>query len=321
MSRAGDGTFTFPANSRGVPNATIESAKYNAVLDEAEEGLSDSINKDGTLAFAADQSMGGNKLTSLGAPSARDNAARALDTMTTALAQGTAGGTVNAITLTFSPTFAAYTTGTMIRWISAGANTSTVTVAVDGLTAKNLNKLNNVALTPGDTGPSGYVCLAVYDGSRFLLINPYSAYNRYEIVKSANETVTTSTTLQADDELLFPMAANTKYFAKWTIFYSTPAAADFKWRIDSSAATDPTPVNVTSVYTDPTGAVGGTSNSALSGMSNVIPASGGTEGMLVVTAYVDNGADAGNLRFSWAQSSSSGTTTVRRGSLLEYRVV
>lgn len=322
MSRAGDGTYTFPANSRGVPNATIESAKYNAVLDDLEAAITDSVNVDGTAPFQADQSMGDNQLTNVGAPGARTDAPRALDVMTTALAySGTVAGTVNAITLAFSPTFAAYTTGMMIRWLSAGPNTTAATVAIDGMATKHLRKLNATALTAGDTGPSGYPCVAWYDGTQLLLINPYNAHTRYEIVKSANETVTTSTTLQADNELLFPMAANTKYYAKWTIFYDTPAAADFKWRIDSTAATDPTPVNVTSVYTDPTGTVGGTSNSALSGMSNVIAASGGTEGCLVVTAYLDNGADAGNCQFSWAQSNSSGTTTVRRGSLLEYRVV
>lgn len=139
------------------------------------------------------------------------------------------------------------------------------------------------------------------------------------VIKSANEDET-GTSLQVDDELVFSMAANTRYVAMWTIFYSTTAAGDFKWDIVSTGATDPSPAIITANWTDPSGAVGGTVHTSL-GTSVSITAASGTEGRLTIYARVDNGADAGVLRFRWALVSASGTATVRRGSLLEYRVV
>jgi len=140
------------------------------------------------------------------------------------------------------------------------------------------------------------------------------------VIKSANENLSTDTTQQADDELLFAMAANTKYHARWVVLYSTPAAADFKFSIDSTGATDPSPVSVTCNWVAPDGTVGGDSQSSLNNQVSITSASG-TEGRVEIVVYADNGADAGNLRLMWSQASSSGTTTVRRGSLLEYRVV
>lgn len=140
------------------------------------------------------------------------------------------------------------------------------------------------------------------------------------IIKSANETLSTDTAQQPDDELLFAMAASTRYIAKWTVLYSTTAAADFKWSIDSTGATDPSPAIVTANWIDPSGAVGGTVHTSLNTQVSILAASG-TEGRLEIVARVDNGTDAGNLRLMWSQVASSGDTIVRRGSYLEWRVV
>lgn len=317
----GSGVYSLPGGSTIADGTTADAADINTPLADIESALTLTLLRDGSTDFGGDQSMGDHKLTSLAIGTARTDAARVLDTMTTAFAQAaTVGGTVNAITTVFAPTFAAYTTGMRIRWVSGGANTSTVTMAVDGLATKAVNKLDNQPLVQGDTGPSGHICEAVYDGTRFLLVNPYNVLGWNEKFKLANETLSADNSQQADDELLFAMEANGKYRAEWTVLYSTPAAADFKWSIDSTAATDPSPVAVTATWVDPTGTAGAAGHDALN-TQVTIAASGGTEGRLEITVYADNGADTGNLRLMWSQASASGVTTVRRGSSVRWRKV
>ena len=90
----------------------------------------------------------------------------------------TVGGTVDAITATFSPVFAslAASAGIVLAIPLAGANaTTTPTLAIDGLTAKTIVKGSNTALAAGDIPGGDFVGLFVYDQSldKFQLINPF----------------------------------------------------------------------------------------------------------------------------------------------------
>lgn len=94
-------------------------------------------------------------------------------------AAATVGGTVDAITATFSPVFAslAACAGIVLAIPLAGANaTTTPTLAIDGLTAKTIVKGSNTALAAGDIPGGDFVGLFVYDQSldKFQLINPAS---------------------------------------------------------------------------------------------------------------------------------------------------
>ena len=443
----GSGTYSLPSGSVVADGTSADAADLNTPLADIESSLSEVTLRDGSTPFEGDQSMGNNRLTNLAAPTARLDAARTVDVMTTAVAYAaTVGGTANAIELVFSPTFAALTTGMMVRWKSAGANTSTVTLKIDSETTKDLKKLDNVALAAGDTGPSGHVCLAVYDGTRFLLVNPHTSaltsqantfnatqtirstdagagvgpqlilhrdsaspadddvlgaldfdgeddgsnqtnYARIAatavdvtdgtedarlvfrtqtagtlttvasmqkglylpgatgddkgqgtvnattyyalgvplpnvVIKSANEDVTGTTTLQNDDELFFAMAASTRYAFKFYIHYSSPAAADFKFDLASSAVSPPVAVSVAVTYVTPDNTAGADMHEALNESVSITHTSVQTYGYIEISGYVQNDSDAGNLRFRFSQATSNGgTTTVRRGSILEYRVV
>ena len=81
---------------------------------------------------------------------------------------GTGGGTVDVITLSPTVAVASYATGQTFRFVSSGANTGAVTVAVSGLTAKAITKDGTTALAAGDI-PSGAVVTITYDGTRFQL--------------------------------------------------------------------------------------------------------------------------------------------------------
>ena len=177
MSRDGSGTYSLPA-TMAVTGQTASSTTVNSIMNDVAQALTDSINKDGTKTFAANQSMGGNKLTSLGAATSASDAAR-LDQVQKSNAQraSAVGGTVDAITLTFNPPFTALTTGMKIRWLSGGKNTVTnPSINADGLGVKTVKKNpGGMALAKGDLGPSGSENEAVYNGTDWILTSVPSA--------------------------------------------------------------------------------------------------------------------------------------------------
>lgn len=177
MSRDGTGTYTLAA-TMAVSGAVASSTTVNSIMNDIAQALTDSINKDGTKAFAGNQSMGSNRLTTLADAVNATDAVTMKQLQTRAAAKATTvGGTVDAITLTFSPVFTAYTTGMVIRWISGGKNTvTTPTINIDSLGAKTLKRNPGViALAVGDLGASGTVNTAMYDGTYFVLTGQNSA--------------------------------------------------------------------------------------------------------------------------------------------------
>jgi hypothetical protein len=95
----------------------------------------------------------------------------------------TAGGTANALTVTANSGFTTLANGRMVAFIAANDNTGAATLAVNGLTAKSIRKMDqtgDVALTGGEIQAGG-VYLVVYNAAMngatggWLLINPTDA--------------------------------------------------------------------------------------------------------------------------------------------------
>lgn len=85
----------------------------------------------------------------------------------------TVGGTGDAIVITFSPVFTAWTAGMRFRFTATAANTVTnPTANVDSNGVKTIKKLNNAALAAGDIKGAGHVCDCVYNGTDVILLNP-----------------------------------------------------------------------------------------------------------------------------------------------------
>lgn len=177
MPYNGSGTYTLPAGSIQADGTTADAADVNTPFQDIETALSAVILRNGAAAFSANQSMGGYKLTNLAAGSAATDSVTLAQAQSSIVQQATAvGGTADAITLTFSPTFSAYTTNMKIRWKSGGANTVTnPTVNVDGLGAKTIKQGAGAALAAGNLGASGAIHEAVYDGTDFILLNPLAS--------------------------------------------------------------------------------------------------------------------------------------------------
>lgn len=177
MARDGSGTYSLPA-TMATANATASSTTVNSIMNDVATALTESINKDGSKAFAGNQSMGGNKLTNLAAGTALADAPQLSQVQKGNVSQATTvGGTVDAITLAFTPAITSYTTGMRIRWVSGGANTIVgATINVDSIGTKTLKKNPAAAaLAVGDLGASGTIHEAVYDGTYFVVLNPVVA--------------------------------------------------------------------------------------------------------------------------------------------------
>lgn len=118
---------------------------------------------------------------------------------------GTATGTADAVTLTLTPSTLtlAELTGTEIEFTTSGANTSTVTLQVNALTAKAVTRVGTVALTAGELR-AGQVVRVVYDGTQFQLVTPtYTSTNAsvtgMERGLKVKRTTSARVTIQADE--------------------------------------------------------------------------------------------------------------------------
>lgn len=88
---------------------------------------------------------------------------------------GVGAGVANAYTITLTPASPgvnqAYRTGVSYVFVASVLNTGASTLSVDGLAVKAITKFGTVPLVAGDIR-AGQVCVVVYDGTRFQLLNP-----------------------------------------------------------------------------------------------------------------------------------------------------
>lgn len=185
MPRNGAGSYTLPL-ADVVANTTILASWANATLADVAAALSASIAKDGQTQPTANLPMNGFKHTGVAAGNANGQYYR-YDEVQSVLVPaiqnhsyswgGTAGGTVNALTITCSPAPTAYAAGQIFVFNSLGRNTSlTPTLNVNGLGAKAIysNWQGGGTTVPFGVIPGAGTVVVIYDGTRFRLLNPAS---------------------------------------------------------------------------------------------------------------------------------------------------
>jgi hypothetical protein len=176
MSFNGTGTFVINSSGQPVVSSTVISATvFNALTADLATGLSTCITKDGQTTPTNNIPMGGFKLTGLGAGTVGTDAVR-LSQLQAGTAQLLAVSGTDTLTALGTPTLTAYATGNLFYFVAAATNTTSVTLNVDGLGAKAVTRHGSTALVAGDI-LAGEVCLVVYDGTRFQLLNPTSYTN------------------------------------------------------------------------------------------------------------------------------------------------
>jgi hypothetical protein len=123
------------------------------------------------------------------------------------------------------------------------------------------------------------------------------------IVKAAAESVTNSTTLQNDDELVYTMIANHTWAFKLVVKVSHAAAAvGLKAGFTGPASSSWSGLS----YSHAAGATSFTDSIAVGDTASV-PAAGR---VVIYDGIVTCGATAGNFQYQWAQTSSNGTALI-----------
>lgn len=135
------------------------------------------------------------------------------------------------------------------------------------------------------------------------------------LVKSADETVNGSATLQNDDELLFAVGASETWQFEGVLFCTSGGTPNFK-----IAATGPSGSvgRLGVVVTSGAWSVEGDTEDLGTGISVTSPA--GNPAVVHFYGAIANGANAGNLTIQWAQNTSDASNTiVHAGSYIKYQ--
>jgi hypothetical protein len=139
------------------------------------------------------------------------------------------------------------------------------------------------------------------------------------VVKQATESVTSSTTLQNDDELVLTLLANRTYYVKVCLYVTGAAAGDVKvdWVLGTVANT---PLRFQSGPDTSTSGVGATTvRKTVNGMTTAVPYGlDGSIGSAIVEEFIVQCTTSNaSLQMRWAQNGSSGTATqVQAGSFI-----
>ena len=80
-------------------------------------------------------------------------------------------GANDSYSISLNPSPGAYTTGMVVFFKANTVNTGAASINVNGLGAKTIVKRVNTALANGDI-PSQALCMLIYDGTNFILLNP-----------------------------------------------------------------------------------------------------------------------------------------------------
>ena len=172
----GSGVYTKLGASVAVTATTIASSPYNTQNDDYVTALNARLNINGVKAMTGNLLMGSNKITSLATGTVATDAAN-VGQIQSGISSHSAsvGGTVDVITAVHAPVMTTWVGMTGFRGIftATGANTSaTPTFNPDGIGAKTLVKLNNLALVAGDISGAGHEVEWEYNGTNVVILNP-----------------------------------------------------------------------------------------------------------------------------------------------------
>lgn len=192
----GSGAFNPPgASFPAVANTLIESAKFNAVINDIATGLSTCITKDGQTTVTANIPFAGFKLTGVGAGTARTDAANVGNVQDNAICTIASVAGTDTITGSLSPAITAYVKGMTFVLIPANDNTGAATLNLNSVGAKDLKKNTGTAyaaLAAGDL-QAGQAYVVVFDDAstdQFVVLNP----SKPEFASLPSPTITGSPT-------------------------------------------------------------------------------------------------------------------------------
>jgi hypothetical protein len=132
------------------------------------------------------------------------------------------------------------------------------------------------------------------------------------IIKPSDEPVTSSTTLQNDDHLLFSVAANATYILDAYLITSGATAATGDLKIDWTVPAGTTMRYTSSGVVASSPAVQYEATVNTPGASRTIGTNGSADMGVPLRAVIVTSATAGTVQLRWAQNTSNATPTIIR---------
>ena len=169
MSRNASGVYSKPAGTTAIAFTTIESAKYNLLMDDFAAEITASLPRAGTAAMTGDLPFGTNRAKDLGAATALTDAPQAQQVLNNSLSAAIDSGVADAYVLTLSPPPTVYTQFMEVWFTTSNTNTGASTININGIGLKNIQTSSGVSVTAGEistTKPNHII----YDGIRFILV-------------------------------------------------------------------------------------------------------------------------------------------------------
>lgn len=200
MPRDGSGVMSLVTGNPVSTGTTISSTTHNATEADIATEITRSLAKDGQTVPTANLPMGTYRHTNCGDSSARNQYAATGQVQDGSFNKaGSVSGT-NTITASLTPAISSYSAHMTVVLTPANTNTGAVTLALNGLTALDVLKDGGASLVAGDL-VSGVPALLVLDtgGDDWILINPQP--HQLLAIKTVDESVSSSTTLQDDNEI------------------------------------------------------------------------------------------------------------------------
>jgi hypothetical protein len=164
---------------------------------------------------------------------------------------------------------------------------------------------------PAPTPPSDGILTAAYLAAVAAYINDVEAKIPMVVRKTADETISASTTFQDDNELSIAVEASSTYWCHLHLQTSSGTTPDFKYQFSKpSGATTPA---WNAVYFTAAAAL----TASISG--DALTTGGfGADFPVEAWGFLVTSSTAGQFTLQWAQNTSdAGSTTVRAGSALE----
>lgn len=192
MAFNGNGVFLRLYNwtNDAAANIKIRADRMDNETNGIATGLSTCITKDGQTTITANLPMAGFRHTGVADAVNKQDYYTLNQAMNgTGPTAAIIGGTGDVITLGFSPSYIAYTSGMKVSFVAGANNTTNVTVNIDSLGAKALTKNGTTPLVAGDI-VSGALYQIQYDGTEFQLLNPSAVTALSNKVSKSGDTMT-----------------------------------------------------------------------------------------------------------------------------------
>lgn len=211
------GVYTKANNATGgwvgdaAAGTGIEATRHDTQDNDFTTGITSCLNKDGSNAATANLNIGNFRLTSVGAATARTDAAQVAQVQNGDFTYlGTTGGSANTQTASLTPALTAYAAGQHFRFIAGFTNTGAATLNINSLGAKNIFYAATKSALLTNEIVAGRIYNVVYDGTQFLLLDITAtgsftadpvANNRVMLFKSRGTSAGTNTIVQSGDQL------------------------------------------------------------------------------------------------------------------------